>query len=206
VWICWRGELPTRWHTQRCGRSQNSRYLHGQTRALPLSSTICLARTSPSTILRHRPPVTRSRAEKLQFNSAAEGRPSRGQLAAPKQKRCRGCQQATAGQAEAGETAGSCRKPGTGQAGPEPPAGNRASGCALLDTGFSGVGAFACPCLKKLYSSQYVREPPSRQRVLKNEVTLTSCSKVVGTSKSPTTCISALTRDNKRGDLLSAYR
>jgi hypothetical protein len=46
--------LP-RWHTQRCGRCQNSRYLHGQTRALPLSSTTCSARTSPSTILRHRP-------------------------------------------------------------------------------------------------------------------------------------------------------
>ena len=30
-------DLP-RWHTQRCGRCQNSRYLHGQTRALPLSS------------------------------------------------------------------------------------------------------------------------------------------------------------------------
>ena len=39
---------------------QNSRYLHGQTRALPLSSTTCSARTSPSTILRHRPRVTRS--------------------------------------------------------------------------------------------------------------------------------------------------
>ena len=51
--------LP-RWHTQRCGRCQNSRYLHGQTRALPLSSTTCSARTSPSTILRHCPPVTRS--------------------------------------------------------------------------------------------------------------------------------------------------
>jgi hypothetical protein len=51
--------LP-RWHTQRCGRCQNSRYLYGQTRALPLSSTTCSARTSPSTILRHRPPVTRS--------------------------------------------------------------------------------------------------------------------------------------------------
>ena len=49
-------DLP-RWHTQRCGRCQNSRYLYGQTRALPLSSTTCLARTSPSTILRHRPPV-----------------------------------------------------------------------------------------------------------------------------------------------------
>ena len=36
----------------------NSRYLHGQTRALPLSSTPCSARTSPSTILRPRPPVT----------------------------------------------------------------------------------------------------------------------------------------------------
>jgi len=44
--------LP-RWHTQRCGRCQNSRYLHGQTRALPLISTPCLARTSPSTILPH---------------------------------------------------------------------------------------------------------------------------------------------------------
>ena len=42
------------------GRCQNSRYLHGQTRVLPLSSTTCPARTSPSTILRHRPPVTRS--------------------------------------------------------------------------------------------------------------------------------------------------
>ena len=51
--------LP-RWHTQRCGRCQNSRYLHGQTRVLPLSSSTCSARTSPSTILRHRPPVTRS--------------------------------------------------------------------------------------------------------------------------------------------------
>jgi len=51
--------LP-RWHTQRCGRCQNSRYLYGQTRALPLSSTTCSARTSPSTILPHRPPVTRS--------------------------------------------------------------------------------------------------------------------------------------------------
>jgi hypothetical protein len=39
-------DLP-RWHTQRCGRCQNSRYLHGQARALPLSSTTCLARTSP---------------------------------------------------------------------------------------------------------------------------------------------------------------
>jgi hypothetical protein len=37
-----------------------SRYPYGQTRALPLSSNTCLARTSsPSTILRHRPPVTR---------------------------------------------------------------------------------------------------------------------------------------------------
>ena len=51
-------DLP-RWHTQRCGRCQNSRYLHGQTRALPLSSSTCSARTSPSTILHHRPPVTR---------------------------------------------------------------------------------------------------------------------------------------------------
>jgi hypothetical protein len=52
-------DLP-RWHTQRCGRCQNSRYLHGQTRALPLSSASTSrrsARTSPSTILRHRPPV-----------------------------------------------------------------------------------------------------------------------------------------------------
>ena len=32
-------------------------YLYGQTRALPLSSSTCSARTSPSTILRHRPPV-----------------------------------------------------------------------------------------------------------------------------------------------------
>jgi hypothetical protein len=40
--------------TQRCGRCHNSRFLHGQTRALPLSSTTCSARTSPSTILRHR--------------------------------------------------------------------------------------------------------------------------------------------------------
>jgi hypothetical protein len=32
---------------------------YGQTRALPLSSTTCSARTPPSTILRHRPPVTR---------------------------------------------------------------------------------------------------------------------------------------------------
>jgi hypothetical protein len=41
---------------------QNSRpgYPYGQTRALPLSSTTCSARASPSTILRHRPPVTRS--------------------------------------------------------------------------------------------------------------------------------------------------
>jgi hypothetical protein len=31
-------DLP-RWHTQRCGRCQNSRYPYGQTRALPLSST-----------------------------------------------------------------------------------------------------------------------------------------------------------------------
>ena len=52
-------DLPG-WHTQRCGRCQNSRYPHGQTRTLPLSSTKCSARTSPSTILRHRPPVTRS--------------------------------------------------------------------------------------------------------------------------------------------------
>jgi len=31
----------------------------GQTRALPLSSSTCSARTSPSSILRHPPPVTR---------------------------------------------------------------------------------------------------------------------------------------------------
>ena len=36
--------LP-RWHTQRCGRCQNSRYLYGQRRALPLSSSTCSART-----------------------------------------------------------------------------------------------------------------------------------------------------------------
>ena len=36
--------LP-RWHTQRCGRCPNSRYLYGQTRALPLSSITCSART-----------------------------------------------------------------------------------------------------------------------------------------------------------------
>jgi len=36
--------------------------LRGQTRALPLSSTTCSARTSPSTILRHRPPVRGSGA------------------------------------------------------------------------------------------------------------------------------------------------
>ena len=41
-------------------KSQNSRYPYGQTRALPLSSTTCSAKTSPSTILRHRPLVTRS--------------------------------------------------------------------------------------------------------------------------------------------------
>jgi hypothetical protein len=36
--------------------------VHGRpdTRTLPLSPTTCSARTSPSTILRHRPPVTRS--------------------------------------------------------------------------------------------------------------------------------------------------
>ena len=50
--------LP-RWHTQRCGRCPNSRYLYGQRRGLPLSSPNCTARRSPSTILRHRPPVTR---------------------------------------------------------------------------------------------------------------------------------------------------
>ena len=37
-------DLP-RWHTQRCGRCQNSRYLYGQRRALPLSSSTCSART-----------------------------------------------------------------------------------------------------------------------------------------------------------------
>ena len=36
--------LP-RWHTQRCGRCLNSRYLYGQRRALPLSSSTCSART-----------------------------------------------------------------------------------------------------------------------------------------------------------------
>ena len=36
--------LP-RWHTQRCGRCQNSRYLYGQRRALPLSSSTRSART-----------------------------------------------------------------------------------------------------------------------------------------------------------------
>ena len=50
--------LP-RWHTQRSGRCPNSRYLYGQRRGLPLSSTTCPARRSPSSILRHRPPVTR---------------------------------------------------------------------------------------------------------------------------------------------------
>ena len=60
-------DLP-RWHTQRCGRCQNSRYLYGQTRALPLSSTTCSARTAPSTILRHRPPVTRPERSSDLFN------------------------------------------------------------------------------------------------------------------------------------------
>ena len=48
--------------TQRCGRcranertNSPARYLYGQTRALPLSAYTCAARTSPSTILRHRP-------------------------------------------------------------------------------------------------------------------------------------------------------
>ena len=36
LWVM--SDLP-RWHTQRCGRCQNSRYLYGQTRALPLSSS-----------------------------------------------------------------------------------------------------------------------------------------------------------------------
>eukprot|EP00964_Phaeocystis_antarctica_P027010 scaffold15204_cov73-Phaeocystis_antarctica.AAC.2 len=36
--------LP-RWHTQRCGRCLNSRYLYGQRRALPLSSSTRSART-----------------------------------------------------------------------------------------------------------------------------------------------------------------
>ena len=36
--------LP-RWRTQRCGRCLNSRYLYGQRRALPLSSSTCSART-----------------------------------------------------------------------------------------------------------------------------------------------------------------
>ena len=35
--------LP-RWHTQRSGRCPNSRYLYGQRRVLPLSSTTCPAR------------------------------------------------------------------------------------------------------------------------------------------------------------------
>ena len=48
-------DLP-RWHTQRC---PNSRYLYGQRRGLPLSRTTCTASRTPSTILRHRPPVTR---------------------------------------------------------------------------------------------------------------------------------------------------
>ena len=41
--------------------NQNSCYLYGRldTSALPLSSTTCSARTLPSSILRHRPPVTR---------------------------------------------------------------------------------------------------------------------------------------------------
>jgi hypothetical protein len=59
-------DLP-RWHTQRCGRCQNSlnsRYLHGQTRALAPYLLVRLRvrpkHQSPSTILRHHPPVTRS--------------------------------------------------------------------------------------------------------------------------------------------------
>ena len=53
--------LP-RWHTQRCGRGQNTRYLYGQTRALPLSSSkyVFGRNVTEHTILRHRPPVTRS--------------------------------------------------------------------------------------------------------------------------------------------------
>ena len=57
--------VPDGWHAWMARAAcQNSRYPYGQTRTgppyLPLSSTTCLARTSPSTTLRHRPPVTRS--------------------------------------------------------------------------------------------------------------------------------------------------
>ena len=46
--------LP-RWHTQRYGRCQNSRYLFGQRRGVPHSRTTCSASRSPSSIPRHRP-------------------------------------------------------------------------------------------------------------------------------------------------------
>ena len=39
--------LP-RWHTQRCGRCQNSRYLYGQRRGLPLSPATCSASRHPA--------------------------------------------------------------------------------------------------------------------------------------------------------------
>ena len=39
--------------------SKDSRYLYGQRGGLPLSRTTCTASRQPSTILRHRPPVTR---------------------------------------------------------------------------------------------------------------------------------------------------
>ena len=51
-------DLP-RWHTQRYGRCQNSRYLSGQRRGVPLSRTTCSASRSPSSIPSHRPPVPR---------------------------------------------------------------------------------------------------------------------------------------------------
>eukprot|EP00964_Phaeocystis_antarctica_P067675 scaffold40956_cov45-Phaeocystis_antarctica.AAC.2 len=55
-WRPWRSAPPAaaharvmfvlpRWHTQRCGRCLNSRYLYGQRRALPLSSSTRSART-----------------------------------------------------------------------------------------------------------------------------------------------------------------
>ena len=51
-------DLP-RWHTQRYGRCQNSRYLFGQRRGVPLSRTTCSASRPPSSIPRHRPPFPR---------------------------------------------------------------------------------------------------------------------------------------------------
>ena len=74
--------LP-RWHNQvppaqRCGRCQKPKLPLPQTRALPLSSTTCSAKMSPSTILRHRPLVTRSLAVsyRLRFPLLFPGCPS----------------------------------------------------------------------------------------------------------------------------------